>query len=210
MTLATALDVTQTHASPGQYIEVRADDQTGYFVLSSEPGSPSWDVVMRAGGGASDVLLASAAGRTLEVTSALGEGFPMSDARGRPLIIVLGGSGIAAGPSLVRRRVLEGDASRTRVLVGVRTRDEFGMRRDIQAWGEAGVTVLVCFSNDDRVIEGVECAKGYVQDVLHARAASLDLDGGFIFAVGADSMVGALRRVAPAVGLQVQRVLTNY
>src|SRR4029077_1756994 len=118
MTLATARDITQTHESPGQYVEVRADDQTGFFVLSSEPGAGAWQLVMRAGGGASDVLLSAAAGRDLEVTRALGEGFPMIEARSRPLLIVLGGSGVAAGPSLVRRRVLEGDALCTRVLVG--------------------------------------------------------------------------------------------
>lgn len=210
MTLAAAPEVTETHAWPGQYVEVRADGQTGYFVLSNEPGAPAWQLVMRAGGGASDVLLAAVAGKALEVTNALGEGFPMNDARGHPLVIVLGGSGIAAGPSLVRRRVSDGDASRTRVLVGVRTREELGMQSDVEAWNDAGVNVLFCLSDDDRTVEGVECARGYVQDVLRTRAGALELRGGFIFAVGAVSMVNALRRIAPELGLEPQRVRTNH
>jgi len=210
MTLAAARDVLVTHASPGQYVEVRADQETGFFVLSSEPGAPAWQLVMRAGGGASDVLLAAAAGKALEVTSALGAGFPMTEARGHPLIVVLGGSGIAAGPSLVRQRVLEGDAVRTRVFVGARTREEFGMRPVVEAWCHAGVEVLLCLSNDDGAFEGFPSAQGYVQDVLRARAGNLDLTGGYIFAVGADSMVDALRRVAPALGLEPQRVRTNH
>jgi NAD(P)H-flavin reductase len=208
--LAAGPETTKTHISPGQYVEVRIDEQTAFFVLSSPPGAPAWELVMRAGGGASDVLLAAATGKSLEVTSALGEGFRMVETRGHPLVIVLGGSGIAAGPSLVRRRVTDGDAPRTNVLVGVRTREEFGMRGDVEVWSQAGVNVLVCLSHDDRTIEGVGCAKGYVQDVLRARAEALELPRAFIFAVGADSMVDALRRLASELGVEPDRVQTNH
>jgi NAD(P)H-flavin reductase len=210
MTLEAGFEVLRTHASPGQYVEARADDETGYFVLSNEPGSAVLELVMRAGGGVSDVLLAADVGKSLQVTTALGEGFQMNDARGRPLVLALGGSGIAAGPSLVRRRINDGDVQRTRVLVGVRTREEFGMRPDVEAWNRAGVNVLVCLSRDDQTIEGIPCAKGYVQDVLRSRAEALDLRGGFIFAVGADSLVDDLRRIAPELGLEPQRVRTNH
>lgn len=209
MVLEAGRDVLETHASPGQYIEARADNETGFFVLSNEPGSGALELIMRAGGGVSDVLLAANLGKALEVTSALGEGFQMNGARGHPLVIALGGSGIAAGPSLVRRRILDGDVHRTWVLVGIRTREEFGMRPDIEAWSRAGVTVLVCLSRDDRTIEGVACSKGYVQDVLRARS-DFDLRGGFIFAVGAHSLVDELRRVAPELGLEPHRVRTNH
>ena len=134
----------------------------------------------------------------------------MNDAGSRPLVIALGSTGIAAGPSLVLTRINDGDVRRTRVLVGVRTREEFGMRPDIEGWNRAGVNVLVCLSRDDRTIEGISCAKGYVQDVLRARANALDLRGGFIFAVGADSLVDELRRIAPELGLEPQRVRTNH
>jgi NAD(P)H-flavin reductase len=208
--LAANPETTNTHVSPGQYIEVRVGEETAFFVLSNEPGASSWELVMRAGGGASDILVGASPGQTLEVTGALGEGFRVIGARGHPLVIVLGGSGIAAGPGLVRRRVLDGEAPRTRVLVGVRTRDEFGMRQEVEAWIQAGVPVLVCLSNDDRTIDGIECAQGYVQDVLRVRAEAVDLKGAFIFAVGADSMVDALRRLASELGIEPGRVQTNH
>jgi anaerobic sulfite reductase subunit B len=210
MTIEAGFDVLRTHASPGQYIEARADNETGYFVLSNEPGGAVLQLIMRPGGGVSDVLLGADVGKSLEVTSALGEGFQMNDARGRPLVIALGGSGIAAGPSLLRMRINDGDVPRTRVLIGVRTREEFGMRPDIEAWIRAGVNVLVCLSRDERAIEGIPCAKGYVQDVLRSRPNALDLHGGFIFAVGADSLIDDLRRIAPELGLEPQRVRTNH
>jgi NAD(P)H-flavin reductase len=72
------------------------------------------------------------------------------------------------------------------------------------------VNVLVCLSNDDSTIDGITSAKGYVQDVLRARCADLELSGRYVFAVGANSMVDALRRVAPEVGIDPRRVLTNH
>ena len=111
-------EVAASHDTPGQYVEVRAKGETGYFVLSSDPGSSPWELVMRDGGGASDVLLVMPLPGAIEVTAAIGTGFPMRDVSGRELLVALGGTGIAAGPPLMRRRIGDGDARLTRVWVG--------------------------------------------------------------------------------------------
>jgi NAD(P)H-flavin reductase len=210
VTVEVGLTVAETYTSPGQYVEVRADHQTGFFVLANEPGADKWDFVMRAGGGASDVLMTALPGARIDVTSALGGGFPLEEARGDSLIIALSGTGIAAGPPIVGRRIREGDASRTSVLVGVRTHGELPMRPHLEAWRRAGVDVLVCLSNDDGRVEGIPYANGYVQDVLRARVLGGRVIPGRIFAVGLRSMVDALKILAPELGIASERVHTNH
>jgi NAD(P)H-flavin reductase len=210
MTVEVAHEIVATYTSPGQYVEVLAEEQTGFFVLANEPGAAAWELVMRAGGGASDVLFAAGTGASLQVTVALGAGFPMADARGHPLIVALGGSGIAAGRAIVGRRVTHGDAKRTQVFVGIRTPSELPTRGDLEAWMREGVEVLVCLSKDDGPIEGIRYARGYVQDVLGARETSLSSSGGRIFAIGMSSMVDALKGLAPALGIAQHHVYTNH
>jgi NAD(P)H-flavin reductase len=214
--IETTADTAMTYTSPGQYVEVRAEQQSGFFVLSNEPGGAAWELVMRSGSGASDVLLNLAPGASFEVTGAIGAGFPMVQAHGHPLIVALGGTGIAAGRPIVRRRVAEGDAARTQVFVGVRARNELPMRGELEGWMREGVEVLVCLSKPDGSIEGVRHAHGYVQDVLRSRAGAQAhvpsplLLGGHIFAVGPASMVEALRALAPELGIALEDVHTNH
>ncbi len=131
--LVPTAEVAASHDTPGQYVEVRADGQTGYFVLSSDPGASPWELVMRDGGGASNVLLVMPVPSAVEVTVAIGSGFPMRDARGRELLVALGGTGIAAGPPVVRRRIGDGDARLTRVWIGARG-DALPLAEEIEAW----------------------------------------------------------------------------
>jgi NAD(P)H-flavin reductase len=228
LTLELEPDVASTYAAPGQYVEVRAGGETGYFVLANEPGAPAWELIMRAGGGASDLLLAMVPGTPVEVTRAIGDGFPMDKARGRALLIALSGTGVAAARPLLRRRIADGDAALTRLLVGIRTRGELPLERDLSGWAAAGVGVLVCLSQADADADAVDPAgaaagadgrddsddarfvRGYVQDVLRVRPESRPPAGAHIFAVGVASMVDALRELAPAMGIAREHVHTNH
>ncbi|MDP9034196.1 MAG: hypothetical protein M3O50_05275, partial [Myxococcota bacterium] len=128
-----------------------------------------------------------------------------------PLVVALGGAGIAVGRPLVRRRVREGDAAITRVLVGARTQKEIAMRDDLLDWSRAGVGVVACLSQDDGSSQDVAYAHGYVQDVLRAQAATVGMPRDtHIFAVGASSMIHALRELAPALGMTPDQVVTNH
>jgi NAD(P)H-flavin reductase len=185
--LAPSDEAATSYQTPGQYVEVRADGETGYFVLSSEPGASPWELVMRDGGGAADVLLVMPLPHAVEVTSAIGVGFPMGDVRGREVLLALGGTGIAAGPPLVRRRIRDGDAAFTRVWVSARG-DVVPLAEEVDAWRAAGVEVTV--------------ANGFVDEAMRPHiAASPEVP---IFAVGAEAMLAALRALAPG------RVHTNH
>ena len=202
--------VAATYTAPGQYVEVRAGGATGYFVLAGDPWALPWELVMRAGGGVSDVLVTAPPGLDVEVTAAIGAGFPMDGARGRRLVIALSGTGIAAGRPLVRRRIADRDASRTQVWLGVKTHAELPLAADIEAWRAAEVPVVLCVSQPGDAQPGEPFARGYVQDVMAARIASGSLEDARIFAVGVASMVDALRALAPRLGLAAERVHTNH
>ncbi len=202
--------VAPSYTSPGQYVEVRARGATGYFVLAGVPGELPWELVMRAGGGVSDVLLAAPPGLDVEVTAAIGDGFPMDEARGHLLVVALSGTGVAAAPPLVRRRIGDGDAALTQVWLGVRTQAELPLLADIEAWRAAGVPVVVCLSQPGDAPVGELFSRGYVQDVMAARIPSGSLAEARVFAVGVASMVDALRALAPRLGLPPERVHTNH
>lgn len=202
---------TASYRSPGQYVEVRAGDagEAGYFVLASEPGARPWELIMRSGGGASDVLLVAPLGTDILVTAAIGAGFPLERARGAPLVVALGGTGIAAGRPIVRRRIRDGDAERTTVLVGARTRAEVALESDLREWSAARVAVTVCLSQPEGAAPSDGVVHGYVQDALRR----LDPRPGvrtLVFAVGPASMIAALRAAAPAAGIDHGDVLTNH
>jgi NAD(P)H-flavin reductase len=206
------LQIAASYTSPGQYVEARVGTESGYFVLAGEPNAPTWYFIMRAGGGASDLLLRMNPPDEFELTAAVGPGFPMTSARGRRLVIALGGTGIAAGGPLVRRRLADGDALRTEVLLGARTRAEVAIQRELDAWTDAGVRLLVCLSQDVVATEDRRYVHGYVQDVLRSRAARSGpwLRGGLLFVVGMQSMVQDLRTIASQLGLSPDDVLTNH
>lgn len=212
MTLVTvdpAAEIVGSYVSPGQYVHARIGPETGYFVLAGAPGSSPWEFIMRAGGGVSDVLLAAPVGTALEVTPALGDGFPWAAVRGRPLVIALGGTGVAAGRPLMDRRVADGDATRTQIYLGIRMRSELPLAGDVEAWRRAGASVTLCWSSANEP-ESADGAPGYVQDVLRARGARSIPPDAYIFAVGLPTMVDALRELAPSLGIPWEHVRTNH
>jgi hypothetical protein len=111
----------------------------------------------------------------------------MVDVRGRELLVALGGTGIAAGPPVVRRRIREGDARLTRVWVGART-EALPLSGEVEAWRAAGVEVTV--------------ANGFVDEAMRPHIAAAPEAP--VFAVGAEALVTALRSLAPG------RVHTNH
>jgi NAD(P)H-flavin reductase len=200
--------VTSTYRSPGQYVEVRTRGETGYFVVAVPPGTRPWELVMRPGGGASDVILGPSPDADIEVTAALGDGFPVAELRGRPLVVALGGTGVAAGPPLLARRITDGDAALTRVFVGVRTLDEVPLEQEMARWRSAGIDVVLCSMQSEPLPEGSTAFRGFIQDAVIDRVPHGWAHA--IIAVGASLLVDALRDVAPAHGLDRSRVLTNH
>ena len=208
--LQPTMQVARTYVSPGQYVEVRLSGETGYFVLAGEPGAKAFDLFMRAGGGVSDLLLAAPLGTLVDVTGAIGAGFPMHEANSRSLVVVLAGTGIAAARPIVRARIAANDAEQTVLVIGVRKRSELSMAADLDAWERVGVRVVVCLSQPEDQFDDPRCVRGYVQDALRTKSIVPISRGARIFAVGGSSMIEAVRDLAPELGIAPEDVHTNH
>ncbi len=200
--------IAATFEHPGQYVLLRAGEKSSYYVLANDVGDERWELLVRPGGAVATGVLAAPLGDSLEVSAALGSGFPMEEARGRELLIVVTGSGIAAARPVVRARLRERETCPTEVLVGVRTRTEVPLTAELAEWSRAGTRVTVCLSREsvDPELEGY--AAGYVQDV--ARATPSPSPGRMIFAAGVNGMVQAIRSLARELGALESDVRTNY
>jgi NAD(P)H-flavin reductase len=199
-------DVLATHRVPGQYVSIAAGGEDGFFVLASLVGAPQWELLVRASGTVSEALLGAPIGATFPTTAALGDGFPMAAARGRALVLLAAGTGIAAATPILAVRVAEGDAAQTEVFLGLRLARDLPCPREVAAWREAGATVTVCVSREEA--RGPGEAHGHVQDVAAARLAPGS--GALVFAVGPEPMIEGARALAKSLGMPETDFRTNY
>ncbi len=206
VTLALGADVLRSHVMPGQYVSIVVAGENGYFVIASPVGARDWCILVKGGGTVADALLAESLGAEFSVSAALGRGFPCEEARGRPLVVVAAGTGIAAAIPIAARRIADGDAARTHLFLGLRNAVDLPCPEELDVWRGAGVVVLLCLSREDG--DGVNSVPGYVQDVARERVAKAE--GTMIFAVGPSAMVDAARALAPRLGASEADLRTNY
>jgi NAD(P)H-flavin reductase len=216
VTLTPALDRAQTYRAPGQYIEVRAS-ANGYFVLAGEVGAPSWELLVRANGGASDALTGSPEGTVFDVAGPLGTGFPLARAHGRPLVVAVAGSALAVTRPILRDRVARREGPLTSVYIGARTVHDVALAREVAGWVHAGARVVLCLSRsevddrDSRILTEARRASGYVQNVLVTDVVEGVVSEGLVFAAGPAGMLEELRELerSPSARAAKLEVITN-
>jgi NAD(P)H-flavin reductase len=213
LTLEAPRDVIASYTQPGQYFRLAYAGENGYFVQAAPPGASTWQILLREGGVA-DKLLEAPIGVDVAVSRALGAGFPNASARGRPLLLLLGGTGAAAARAVVPTRIATGDAEATEVYLGFRRLADVPMRSELSSWASSGVGVVVCLSRDELAANVAPSAskgdvplhRGYVQEVLRARGRS---HAGLVFVVGPAGLVEGAKRVADELGVRSEDVHTN-
>ena len=195
------------YVRPGQYVAVRLPEaeHPGYLAIASAPGESGLEFLVRGGGRFAEALRTLRPGDTVEVSTPLGAGFPLEDARGRDVWVVGAGSGIAALRPLVRLLAHERAAFGIAAIVfGMRAHGHVPFQGEIADWRAAGIDVHLALSRGE---EGTAGHRGYVQDVL-ARLAP-DLRKADLFVCGMPAMIEAVRVVAEKLGASLERVHTN-
>lgn len=211
VTLTPSPDRAMAYRAPGQYIEVRAE-ANGYFVLAGEIGAPSWELLVRTNGGASDALTASPEGTVFDVVGPLGRGFPIERARGRHLVVAVAGSALAVTRPILRDRIARREGRTTSVYIGARTAKDVALAREVAGWVHAGARIVLCLSrlelDDPRTLAEATRMSGYVQTVLAQDVGDGRIaDDALVFAAGPAGMLEALRGL-PATGAKLE-VITN-
>lgn len=194
------------YQSPGQYIQVRTDSGSGYFVLAGEIHAPSWEILVRNNGEASIDLIGAPEGTVVAATAPLGKGFPLERARGRGLALGVVGSALSVARPIMRDRIAHREAALTSVYIGVRSAREIGLPDEVAGWAHAGARVVLCLSrtadDDPAVLREAVRAEGYVQAVVSAEIGAGKWAGetahAMVFAAGPAGMLEAMRGLTTA------------
>lgn len=177
-----------SYAHAGQYVEVTIDAARGYFALAGPIGAPTWELLVRSSGGASEALLARGPGAVVDVSPALGRGFPDVALGAERLVVAVAGSAIAIAPPIVARR----GAGSTHLYVGVRTPADTPLLDELRAWRARGFAVTLCASRAIDGEVGLPVTKAYVQDAIARDRATIGAPA-TVLAAGPDGLVAAVR-----------------
>jgi NAD(P)H-flavin reductase len=204
VTLAPSPAYARAYCVPGQYVEVvtRGPESRGFFVFAGPAGAPSWELLVRDTGGASEALSNAAVGTTFEVSPPIGTGFPVESARGLALVLVVVGTALAAVRPILTERIARGDARATHVYIGVRSAGDVPLASELDAWAHAGVHLILCLSRPDlddaAVVPAARRAIGWAQGVLAADIEARRVRTELVFAAGPPAMLDELRALARA------------
>jgi NAD(P)H-flavin reductase len=196
ITLTPPPELARAYRAPGQYIKVHAESG-GYFVLASEIGAPSWQLLVKNSGGAADALTRAPEGTTFEVTGPLGTGFPLERARDKPLVVAVAGSALAAARPILRERIAQRACASTSLYIGARSARDVPLVGEVAGWGRAGARLVLCLSRPDTddpalLAEAVR-RSGWVQHVLAEELAAGRITHGLVFAAGPAGMLEEIR-----------------
>lgn len=190
---------------PGQYQELAIEGHPARpYAIASAPGTGNrFEFLVRRGFPLADALAKLNAGDTVNVSMALGPGFPMDLARGRDLLLVATGTGAAP-----MRAVIETVAqNRTEFrevtfYFGGRHGRDFAFEREWPRWQSHGIELVRTVSEKDPGWNGL---RGFVQEHFKgerwADAAA--------FVVGSNPMVQAVTAELVKRGMPRERIFLN-
>ena len=196
---------------PGQVAALRvggAAERSFYFAFASAPEDEELEfLVKRAGGDGGQALYHLGEGDRVELTSVVGHGFPLDAHRGKDLIMIAMGTGVAPLRSTLRHALNHADDfGQLVVLYGARTPDDFCYRDETETWQAAGVELRQVVSKPD----GYEWAgsTGYVQSLLDHVLPGLTEPVALV--CGSPEMIAHTRDRLQEMGLMPENILTNY
>jgi NAD(P)H-flavin reductase len=210
-----ALDMTPEDDAGG--VEFRPGQvallQTGalrpaYFAFASAPEDAELDfLVKRTADPAARALYELRPGARVRLAGVVGRGFPLDEHRGRDLVFVAMGTGVAPLRAALRHVLARrADFRQIVVLYGARTPEDFCYAAEIDAWEDAGVELRRVISRPDG--HDWSGPTGYVQSLLDHVLP--DLTDPVALVCGSREMIEQTRARLSEMGFAPDRILTNY
>jgi sulfhydrogenase subunit gamma (sulfur reductase) len=193
---------------PGQVAVLQvAGEAPAYFALAGAPGDPELEVLVKNKIGASCRIYDMKEGERIELLEICGHGFDLEGQKGKDLVFVAMGTGVAPLRSALRH-VLERKQQfgQLVVLYGARTPDDFCFRNETEGWEEAGVELRQVISRPDG--HDWSGPTGYVQSLLDHVLP--DLKSPIALICGSREMIAQTRDRLQQMGFAQQDILTNY
>jgi NAD(P)H-flavin reductase len=152
--------------TPGQVAILRVDgEEPAYFAFAGAPEDRDLEVLVKQKAGASRVIYDMCVGAEVELLDVCGRGFKLDEMKGRDLVFVAMGTGVAPLRSALRHVLnRKTDFGQLVVLYGAQTPDDFCYRDETEAWENAGVELRQVISRPDG--HDWSGPTGYVQSLL--------------------------------------------
>jgi len=194
--------------TPGQVAILRVEgEEPAYFALAGAPADPDLEVLVKQKAGASRVIYDMSVGDEIELVEVCGRGFRIDEIKGRDLVFVAMGTGVAPLRSALRHVLQRKDEfGQLVVLYGARTPDDFCYRDETETWEDAGVELRQVISRPDG--HDWSGPTGYVQSLLDNVLPNLASPVALI--CGSSEMIDQTRERLGKMGFKPEEILTNY
>lgn len=194
--------------TPGQVAILRvAGEEPAYFAFAGAPEDRDLEMLVKKKIGASSVIYDMCVGDQIELAGIAGHGFRIDERKGRDLVFVAMGTGVAPLRSALRHVLQRKDQfGQLVVLYGARTPDDFCYRDETEAWEAAGVELRQVISRPDG--HDWSGPTGYVQSLLDNVLP--DLSAPVALICGSREMIEQTRERLAKMGFKPDEILTNY
>jgi sulfhydrogenase subunit gamma (sulfur reductase) len=193
---------------PGQVAVLAvAGEAPAYFAFASAPEDAELEVLVKQKMGASNLIFEMKPGERIELLEVTGYGFALDDQKGKDLVFVAMGTGVAPLRSALRHVLKrKGEFGQLVVLYGARTPDDFCFRDETDGWEDAGVELRQVISRPDG--HDWSGPTGYVQSLLDHVLPNLRSPVALI--CGSFEMIEQTRDRLGQMGFKLDEILTNY
>lgn len=193
---------------PGQVAVLSVQGEApAYFAFASGPEDPELEVLVKQKMGASNVIFNMQPGQEIGLLEVAGDGFALDDLKGKDLVFVAMGTGVAPLRSALRHVLKrKGEFGQSVVLYGARTPDDFCFRDETDGWEEQGVELRQVISRPDG--HDWSGPTGYVQSLLDHVLP--DLKSPVALICGSQTMIEQTRDRLGQMGFAPNEILTNY
>jgi len=182
-------------------------EEPAYFAFASAPTDRELEILVKRSIGAGGALFDMKERERVELVGVVGHGFDLDQQKGRDLVFVAMGTGVAPLRSALRHVLnCKQDFGQLVVLYGARTPDDFCYRDETQKWEDAGVELRQVISKPDG--HDWSGPTGYVQTLLDHVLP--DLKSPVALVCGSREMIAQTRDRLQRMGFAQKAILTNY
>ena len=193
---------------PGQVAVLAVHGEApAYFAFASAPEDAELEVLVKQTVGASNLIFDMKPGERIELMEVAGHGFALDEQKGKDLVFVAMGTGVAPLRSALRHVLKRPENfGKLVVLYGARTPDDFCYRDETDGWKDAGVELRQVVSRPDG--HDWSGPTGYVQSLLDHVLP--DLKSPIALICGSLEMMEQTRERLSKMGFKAEEILTNY
>jgi sulfhydrogenase subunit gamma (sulfur reductase) len=193
---------------PGQVAVLAVEGEyPAYFAFASAPEDPELEVLVKEKQGSSKRIFEMKPGERVQLLEIAGNGFALDEQKGKDLVFVAMGTGVAPLRSALRHVLKrKEDFGQLVVLYGARTPDSFCYRAETENWEARGVELRQVISRPDG--HDWSGPTGYVQSLLDHVLPMLSSPVALI--CGSPEMMEQTRDRLRQMGFDARDILTNY